>query len=69
VAAIVVHARLRKMRLSEVDQEESMGMARRDAIGVNGARRAERDIVVDSCTSMNKFTGSIVEICVGVFCA
>jgi hypothetical protein len=42
----VVQASERKIRLSDVDQEESMGMARRDAMGRGiRLRRAERDIV------------------------
>jgi len=42
----VVQASERKIRLSDVDQEESMGIARREAMG-RGIRlkRAERDIV------------------------
>lgn len=46
VAAMVVQARERKMRLRDVDQEESMGMARREARGtVKGARRDVNDMV------------------------
>jgi hypothetical protein len=45
VAAIVVHARERKTRLSDVDHDDSMGIASSDASGtVNGARRDMRDI-------------------------
>lgn len=42
----MVQASERKIRLSDVDQEESMGIARREAMG-RGIRlkRAERDIV------------------------
>ena len=43
---MVVQARERKTRLREVDQEESMGIARSEARGtVKGARRDVRDIV------------------------
>ena len=46
VAATVVHASERKTRLSDVDHEESMGMARREASGtVKGARRDANDMV------------------------
>jgi hypothetical protein len=46
VAAMVVHASERKMRLRDVDHEESMGMARREAKGtVKGARRDVNDMV------------------------
>jgi hypothetical protein len=46
VAATVVHASDRKTRLRDVDQEDSMGMARREARGtVKGARSADSDIV------------------------
>lgn len=44
MAAIVVQARERKTRLRDVDHEDSMGMARREASGVKGARRALNDI-------------------------
>lgn len=47
VAAIVVHARDRKTRLSDVDHDDSMGIAKSDANGtVNGASRDVRDIAV-----------------------
>jgi hypothetical protein len=49
VAAIVVHARERKTRLRDVDHDESMGIARREARGAaNGVRRAVRDIAIQS---------------------
>ena len=49
MAAIVVHAKERKTRLRDVDQEESIGMASREANGtVRGARRDVRDIIVDN---------------------
>lgn len=41
----MVHARLRKTRLRDVDHDESIGMARSEASGtVKGARRDVRDI-------------------------
>lgn len=45
MAASVVHASERKIRLSDVDQEESIGIARREAMG-RGMRfkREESDI-------------------------
>jgi hypothetical protein len=46
VAAMVVHASERNTRFSDVDHEESMGMARREASGtVKGARRDVNDMV------------------------
>ena len=44
--AMVVHVRLMKTRFREVDQEESMGIAKREARGrVIGASSAESDIL------------------------
>jgi hypothetical protein len=50
VAARVVQASDRKIRLREVDQEDSIGTARREAMGSGiRERREDRDIfVVDS---------------------
>jgi hypothetical protein len=46
VAATVVHASERKTRFKDVDHEESMGIARREASGtVKGAKSDVRDIV------------------------
>jgi hypothetical protein len=46
VAAMVVHARERKTRFRDVDHEDSIGIASRDANGtVKGARRDVRDMV------------------------
>lgn len=43
--AIVVHVSEKKTRFMEVDQEESIGIAKSDANGrVIGARRPESDI-------------------------
>jgi hypothetical protein len=43
----VVQARLRKTRFRDVDHDESIGMARRDARGtVKGARRDVNDMLV-----------------------
>jgi hypothetical protein len=48
VAAIVVHARERKTRLRDVDHDESIGIARREARGAaKGVRRAVKDIAVE----------------------
>lgn len=47
---MVVHVRLRKTRFKDVDQEESIGMAKREAKGrVMGANSAERDILMVVC--------------------
>ncbi len=44
---MVVQVRERKTRLMEVDQEESMGIAKSEARGrVSGVRRAVRDMVL-----------------------
>ena len=44
---MVVHVREKKTRFRDVDQEDSIGIAKRDASGrVIGARREERDILV-----------------------
>jgi hypothetical protein len=46
VAAIVVHARERKTRFRDVDHEESMGIARREANGtVKGAKSDVKDMM------------------------
>jgi hypothetical protein len=46
VAAIVVHASERKTRFRDVDHEESMGIARREANGtVKGAKSDVKDIM------------------------
>ena len=48
VRAMVVQVRERKTRLMDVDQEESMGIAKREARGrVSGVRRAVRDILFE----------------------
>jgi hypothetical protein len=48
VAAMVVHARERKTRFRDVDHDESMGIARREAIGtVKGVKRDINDMVVE----------------------
>jgi len=42
---MVVHVRLKKTRLRDVDHDESIGMAKREARGrVNGARSADSDM-------------------------
>jgi hypothetical protein len=47
---MVVHVREKKTRLRDVDQEDSMGIAKREAKGrERGARRAERDILNCCC--------------------
>jgi hypothetical protein len=53
VAAIVVHARDRKTRLSEVDHDDSIGMASNEARGtVKGARSDVNDIVSNTFASL-----------------
>jgi hypothetical protein len=48
VAATVVHARERNTRLSDVDHDDNMGMARRDARGtVKGVKRDINDMVLE----------------------
>lgn len=45
----MVQASERKIRLSDVDQEESMGIARREAMGRGiRLRRDESDMLIDS---------------------
>lgn len=61
VAAIVVHASERKTRLSDVDHDESMGMARREPRGTaNGARSDVRDIVIKSPCGLPKIKKMIM---------
>lgn len=58
VAAIVVQARERKTRLSDVDHDDSMGIARREANGtVKGARRDVSDIVVVVYVMLDEIVG------------
>ena len=46
----MVHVKLRKTRFKDVDQEESIGMAKKEAKGrVMGASNAERDILMIVC--------------------
>lgn len=45
--ASVVHVRLRKTRFKDVDQDDSIGMAKREARGrVKGASKDDRDILI-----------------------